>query len=71
MSLDMSIVKVMNTQLITLKDMSMRWCNEMRGQFMCRLALQMKNRDNCYMKKEDVVNSDTMYQSTKYQMILP
>ena len=61
MSPDMSIVKVMNTQMITLKDMPMRQRNEMRGQFMCRLVLQMKNRDNCYMKKEDVVYRHTSY----------
>ena len=61
MSPDTLIVKVTNTQLITLKDMPMRWCNETRGRFMCRLVLQIKNRDNCYTKKEDVACSDTSY----------
>ena len=28
---------------------------------MCRLALQMKNRDNCYIKKDDVVCSDMSF----------
>ena len=36
-------------------------CDETRGQFMCRLVLQMKNRDNCYIKKDDVVCSDMSF----------
>ena len=51
LSPDRSIVKVRNPKLITLKDMPTRWYDKTRGQFMCRLALQMKNRDNCYIKK--------------------
>ena len=61
LSPDRSIVKVRNPKLITLKDMPMRWCDETRGQFMCKLALQMKNRYNCYMKKDNVVCSDMSF----------
>ena len=61
LSSDRSIVKVRNPKLITLKDMPTRWHDKTRGQFMCRLALQMKNRDNCYIKKDDVVCSDTSF----------
>ena len=57
---DTSIVKVTNLKLLTLKDMPTRRLNETRGQFMCRLALQIKKRDNWYMAKEDV-QSDTSY----------
>ena len=41
--------------------MPTRWRDETRGQFMCRLVLQMKNRDNCYIKKDDVLCSDTFF----------
>ena len=61
LSPDRSIVKMRNPKLITLKDMPTRWHDKTRGQFMCRLALQMKNRDNCYIKKDDVVCSDTSF----------
>ena len=59
-SSDTSIVKVTNLKLLTLKDMPTRRHNETRGQFMCRLALQIKKHDNWYMAKEDV-QSDTSY----------
>ena len=59
-SQDTSIVKVINPKLLTLKDMPTRRHNETRGQFMCRLALQIKKQDNWYMTKEDV-QSDTSY----------
>ena len=61
LSPDRSIVKLRNPKLITLKDMPTRQRDETRGQFMCRLVLQMKNRDNCYIKKDDVVCSDTSF----------
>ena len=57
---DTSIVKVTNPKLLTLKDMPTRRHNETRGQFMCRLALQIKKHDNWYMTKEDM-QSDTSY----------
>ena len=59
-SLDTSIVKVTNPKLLSLKDMPTRRRNKTRGQFMCRLALQIKKCDNWYMTKEDV-QSDTSY----------
>ena len=55
---DQSIVEVTKMK-IQMKDMPTRRRDETRGQFMCRLALQLKNRDSCYMKKEDVCCSDT------------
>ena len=61
LSPDRSIVKVRNPKLITLKNTPTRRCDKTRGQFMCRLALQMKNRDNCYIKKDDVVCSITSF----------
>ena len=59
-SQDTSIVKVTNPKLLTLKDMPTRRLSETRGQFMCRLALQIKKCDNWYMTKEDM-QSDTSY----------
>ena len=57
---DTSIVKVTNPKLLTLKDMPTRRHNETRGQFMCRLPLQIKKYDNWYITKEDM-QSDTSY----------
>ena len=61
LSPDRLIVKVRNPKLITLKDMPTRRHDETGGQFMCRLVMQMKNRDNCYIKKNDVVCSDMSF----------
>ena len=57
---DTSIVKVKNMKLLTLKDTPTRRCNKARGQFMCRLVLQLKKHDNWYMSKEEV-QSNTSY----------
>ena len=62
---DTSIVKVVDTKMISLKDMPTRHRGETRGQFMCRLALQFKNRDNLKIKtKDDVWISDTSTSSS-------